>query len=98
MNNIKKEDLKSLLKDLMIEKISKEQQRQFKIYTGYKGQYEFDKAVRLNIYTDILRVSTQFTDIEKKNINTLLHSELNEDYSLAVEIIKTKHDIITDEI
>lgn len=60
--------------------------------------FQFEKALKLNVYNDILKVSKHFTDIEKKNINTLLHSELNEDYDLAVEIIKTKHDIITDEL
>ena len=95
MNNITQEDLKSLLKNLII---NEKKDRQFRFITGPQGQFQFEKALKLNVYNDILKVSTYFTDIEKKNINTLLHSELNEDYSLAVEIIKTKHDIITDEV
>lgn len=97
MNNITKEDIESLLKNLIKEKQEK-QDRQFRFITGPQGMFQFEKALKLNVYNDILKVSKHFTDIEKKNINTLLHSELNEDYDLAVEIIKTKHDIITDEL
>lgn len=87
-NKITTQDIEDVFNDIAIKDKGR---RSFNFYTNENGMNQFHKQLEINIYEEYLKAfSTKFNNEQKNNLILLLNSDLEEDFTLAKNIINTK--------